>query len=504
MLMGPDSSTREVLSLVVGSGRMFQITPKKGEPFVVSEHHILALMKPSNKAGQKSKPVFDFKTAGEMAAIGPSRNNYRLLRAGVDYQARACPVDPYFLGVWLGDGDKSCPRIISVDREIGMYMRQLVKSQIGCKLVVHSSAANHAVKRYRISGKSGTPNPLLEKLRGLGVVNNKHIPDLYLYNSRDVRLQMLAGLIDTDGNYHVKEDYAGSFRFTTSSPELAQQVETLCRSLGFGAYKCLARPARLASIQGRSYKMRATWEVSIVGNLAEVPTKIKRKRANERVSVYRNGRATKNVLHVGFSIKEIDPQAFYGFQVDGDKLYLMGDFTVTHNCGSGKGYALKNVPEAIEMKKRSKVIFDSAGDQNATENVWVQKEAEKRGLKVNYVFVHADPKTQWAHPERGVVKRAGDPNDGRMVDAKVFADSYAIGAKNHQAFYDKHKNNENANFVFLSNMGKPTKIDGIPKEALGYNSKELEKFAVDTVNKAEGIPRHVKRGALVGQRIWKE
>lgn len=63
-------------------------------------------------------------------------------------------------------------------------------------------------------------------------------------------------------------------------------------------------------------------------------------------------------------------------------------------CGSGKGFALKNVPEALSMKSRSKVVWDSAGDQNATENVWIQREAEKRGLKVNYVFVHADPRNQ--------------------------------------------------------------------------------------------------------------
>jgi hypothetical protein len=170
-------------------------------------------------------------------------------------------------------------------------------------------------------------------------------------------------------------------------------------------------------------------------------------------------------------------------------------------CGAGKGYALKNVPEALAMKNRSKVVWDSAGDQNATENPWIQKEAESRGLKVNYVFVHADPYSQWAHPERGVVKRAGDPSDGRMVDAKVFADSYALGAKNHQAFHDKHKDNPNANFVFLANTGKPSLIPGVPKEALGLDRRELARFAIKTVHESSA-PAHVKRGGTVGERIW--
>mgnify|MGYP001394807420 CR=1 FL=1 len=155
----------------------------------------------------------------------------------------------------------------------------------------------------------------------------------------------------------------------------------------------------------------------------------------------------------------------------------------------------------MAMKGRSKAVWDSAGDQNATENPWVQKQAEARGLKVNYVYVHADAETQWGHPERGILKRAADPKDGRMVDAKVFADSYAIGAKNHEAVYEANKNNPKAGFVFLENSGKPKLIDGMPKEALGLNRAKLAKFAADAVRTSDA-PAHVKRGALMGERIW--
>ncbi len=170
-------------------------------------------------------------------------------------------------------------------------------------------------------------------------------------------------------------------------------------------------------------------------------------------------------------------------------------------CGAGKGYALKNVPQALEMKKKAKAVWDSAGDQNATENPWIQKELEKRGLKGNYVYVHADPVTQWAHPEKGVVSRANNPEDGRMVDAKVFADSYALGAKNHQAFYEANKDNKNANFVFLENLSTPKLLPGIPESALSLDRNALAKFAVEEVQKGNA-PAHVKRGATSGARIW--
>jgi hypothetical protein len=185
-----------------------------------------------------------------------------------------------------------------------------------------------------------------------------------------------------------------------------------------------------------------------------------------------------------------------------------GIMVTVGGCGCGKGFSLSvddktgepRVPEAYKLKKESKAVWDSAGDQNATENKWIQSEAEKRGLKVTYAFAHADPHVQWAHPSMGVVQRAGNPKDGRMVDAEVFADSYAIGAENHQKFYEANKDNPNAKFIFMA-AGK--KIDGIPKEALGLDRKELAEWAKKTIREGDA-PAHVKRGGLIGDRIWKK
>lgn len=171
-------------------------------------------------------------------------------------------------------------------------------------------------------------------------------------------------------------------------------------------------------------------------------------------------------------------------------------------CGAGKGYSLGNVPLAQEQASKSKAVWDSAGDQNATENPWIQKEAEKRGLKVTYAYVHANPEVSWADPSRGVIKRANNPNDGRMVDAHVFADSYAIGAKNHAAFVEKNKSNTNAKFIFIdSSKGSPTQVDSMPKEALAIDRKKLASFAVNAVKVAE-VPNSIKEGSLAGERIW--
>lgn len=171
-------------------------------------------------------------------------------------------------------------------------------------------------------------------------------------------------------------------------------------------------------------------------------------------------------------------------------------------CGAGKGYAIKNNPEVLAMKDRAAAVWDSAGDQNATENPWILQEAEARGLRVNYVYVHADPRPTWADPNRGVVQRASNPEDGRMVDARVFADSYAIGSRNHHAFHQANLDNPNVSFRFIDNTGpKPAMIDGVPESARNIDRDELAGFAERTVREAQ-VPQRVKDGALVGGRIW--
>lgn len=193
-----------------------------------------------------------------------------------------------------------------------------------------------------------------------------------------------------------------------------------------------------------------------------------------------------------------------GFVDELDTLPKGSNILVTvGGCGAGKGYALKNVPEAVKLKNKASVVWDSAGDQNATENVWIQQEAEKRGLNVTYFFVNADAQNQWANPKLGVVARARDTKDGRMVGAKVFADSYAIGAKNHQKFFERNQNNPNANFMFVQTGKDIYEIPGIPKESLSLDRKELEDFAVKTIKDQNDLPARIREGALQGQEIWK-
>lgn len=160
----------------------------------------------------------------------------------------------------------------------------------------------------------------------------------------------------------------------------------------------------------------------------------------------------------------------------------------------GKGSALAARPELAQSVA---AVWDAAGEQNATENPWILKECEKRGIKPVFLFVSADPGSTW----EGAIARA--KSIGRMVDARVFADSYAHGTKNFATF--KEKNKDRATFVIAkAQWPKPAEfVDSIPEEALAVDADDLYKksMAVIAARKNE-LPAHIVAGAIAGARIW--
>lgn len=163
---------------------------------------------------------------------------------------------------------------------------------------------------------------------------------------------------------------------------------------------------------------------------------------------------------------------------------------------AGKGSALAAQPD---LAKSAAATWDAAGEQNATENEWLLEECKKRGIRPTFLFVHADPKQSWP----GVVERA--KGIGRMVDAQLFADSYAQGAKNFNDFYEKHK--DDANFVFgeFQGRGKPAKIgDKMPDDALKLDADDIYQHASKYIDeKKDELPDYIYKGATIGRRAWK-
>ncbi len=123
-------------------------------------------------------------------------------------------IDPYLLGLWLGDGHSDAGSITTMDEEV-------VKAVSMFYEISNVTSGN--------SGKANTYSfkGLVTDLRSLGVLNNKHVPEDYLWGSPAQRLALLQGLMDSDGSV-----CNGSAEFTSTIPVLAEAVAHLLRSFG--------------------------------------------------------------------------------------------------------------------------------------------------------------------------------------------------------------------------------------------------------------------------------
>lgn len=305
VLLGPDSLPRRVLTTTRGVGPLYRVVPNKGVPFVVNDQHILSL-RISGSEEIRNVPVREYLSGNkELRVRGKCWRP-----EGVYFGAHAVPLDPYFLGVWLGDGTSSEAAVTTPDPEIHEFLHAFARSE-GVDLVPTAAAGLAITFRLRQMGVRGRENPVTRKLRDLNVLNNKHVPHSYLANDRGVRLQILAGLLDSDGNLNPPS----GFEFSTKRIAIRDGVLFLARSLGLAAYTAEK------VVGGEVYH-----RICISGFVENVPTRIKRKQAPPRKQI-------KNVLNTGVrTVEALGDGEFFGFELAGpDGLFLLGDFTVTHN-----------------------------------------------------------------------------------------------------------------------------------------------------------------------------
>lgn len=314
-VMGPDSQPRTVMGVNRGRGPLYRIEPVKGDPWVCNDVHVLTLRQSVGGA------VFDI-PLDKYLANKDSRalRDAKLFRVPVSFPARATALDPYILGVWLGDGHAHRPNIHTVDEPVIEYLvREAPKYGVTAKVSPQRTCTD--VYMTTALG-SRQRNVVLEEIRRCWVAEEKRIPADYLRNGERERLLLLAGLIDTDGHLS-----GGCYEVTTKYAGLRDDVLYLARSLGFAAYAS----EKVATIKetGGTY-----WRIYISGDLDRVPCLVQRRQAPARQS-------KKRVTNTGFKAVPLGEGDFYGFTLDGDGRFLLGDFTVTHNTNISIAAACK-------------------------------------------------------------------------------------------------------------------------------------------------------------------
>jgi len=327
-LMGPDSTPRKVLSLARGRDELFRVIQRNGDSYTCNGDHILALQrfrthgnfnygKRTYSVESVTLTVYDY-----LKLAKTSRVNFRGYKAGVMFRSRRLPLDPYMLGLWLGDGSLSSPAVTSGDLEVVNYLQSFaeinglnVREEKG-----QGCSTWHLVRRCG-AHIDGAKNPLVGRLKRLGLFGlRKLIPYQYKVNDRAARLKLLAGLIDSDG--YLKR--CGQYEITSVYKELAVDICWLARSLG---YASSIRPKKTTCQTGA---IGLAYRVLIRGDISEVPVKIPRKKSKPCCCTQ---------LRTPIKIQRVGVGDYYGFELDGDGLFLLGDFTVTHNTATFAGAA---------------------------------------------------------------------------------------------------------------------------------------------------------------------
>jgi hypothetical protein len=352
ILMGDDSTPRKVQGLGRGSEMCYDIVSNKWNTWGCNESHILSLKVCSDNIirGYKKNETINISVKNYLSLTKTQQRHLMLYKVGVEYKENNHLIPPYFLGLWLGDGSKNRFKIHNVDKETEEALIDL-SSTLGLsyKKYTHNKNCPYHVLCDDKSPKAG----LTSELARLSLVNNKHIPHNYLIDSRENRLQLLAGLIDSDGH---KSSSSRNYEITQKIKLLADNILTLAQSLGFGA-SLMPKMATLKRKDGTVYSCKV-YRINIFGDsLHEIPCKIKRKKFNKINSPHIN---TRNTLRSGFRVIPTGVENYYGFSIDGNKLFIIEDFQVTHNT---------NPKEEADVNKRWQV-----------NRFCVYRDHEKRGM----------------------------------------------------------------------------------------------------------------------------
>ena len=330
-VMGDDGSPREVLSAHSGIDKMYRLSHRSGanDQIVNSKHKNYYF----EKNYFENKFINKLATAEELIEE-QSRLQYK---AGIRYTKRATNVDtnwdrevkidPYFLGLWLGDGSTGRVEITNIDKEVISWLDGYAAS-VGMNISVSSENKNSDVQQIRLFNRpGGTRNQIAEILKSYGIFYKKDIPDDFIYTSRENRLRLLAGLIDTDGNYS-KRDCIYSFSQCEDRKHIVEKAAFIARSLGFkctvNSY-CETHEKYICNLDNISI-CQPTYSLSILDWDIEIPTNIERK-----IAPILNKRGDKD--YSSFKISEEGIGEFYGIHVSGNNLFLLDDFTIVHNTG---------------------------------------------------------------------------------------------------------------------------------------------------------------------------
>lgn len=260
---------------------------------------------------------------------------------GVEFKKQEIPLNPYFLGLLLGDGTFSC-----------ITKTQVKFTSCISDMEVYMNILGYKYKTWDDRHHNIYYDNIKEIIKSLGLIETrsktKFIPDIYKYNSKEIRLELIRGLLDTDGYC----DKNGNCNYSSISKQLAEDVLFLARSLGING-----NILEQSNKYGPIYLVRFYTDIRLFN--------LPRKHQKQKITKTR-------AFKIGIiNIEYIGQKQAKCVTVDSeDHCYLVGDFVTTHNSkgtNSGKqvnAYARRLIRDWLLMPvKQTKVELDEHGDE---------------------------------------------------------------------------------------------------------------------------------------------
>jgi chaperonin GroEL len=320
-ICGTNGTTQKVVGFYPkGPLPLYKVIFSDGRTVECSEDHLWTVT--TNYGKQKTLPLSELINQGLSLINDDGHNKYKFFvqTTEVEFDEKPLPLDPYFLGVLLGDGSLSGSGAIELSlglKKAHILQKLLLPEGMSFTIALDESK-NYIRVRFQGADKNGKNlKDILLDLNLLGTHSaTKFIPDLYLYSSLKSREALLQGLVDTDGHVNLR----GKFEFSTISDQLSANFQDLVRSLG---------------IQTHYTKLDRTYSggysVNPVHRIVEL----------------------KGYKH-GIKIVDVQPQNRFEEMVcikvsNDDHLYITDEYVVTHNTTTATVLAQKLYSEALKL-----------------------------------------------------------------------------------------------------------------------------------------------------------
>lgn len=227
-----DGTITKVINKMSWKNRpIYNVTTDDGHTVLADENHEWVVKRRADYKWETLETKF--------IANNPLKSQRRCklpLHNSLQLKEKKLPIDPYILGIWLGDGTSTKAEITNIDNFIIKKWKKFGKKNYldfnSYKLDTYSLTTQDL---GRSENGEYFKNIFLEQLRQLNLFNNKHIPDIYLRASIEQRKALLQGLIDSDGFVHPTK---GETEFCNKNKRLAEGVLELVHSLGIKARLC--------------------------------------------------------------------------------------------------------------------------------------------------------------------------------------------------------------------------------------------------------------------------